>query len=185
MNITLDGFIAGPNCELDWHFSYWNEDMSKTACEELQKADTILFGRKTYLGMSAYWKTVYANHMVPREDLAFLEMVSNHRKIVFSRTLAKAEWNNSRLVSTDAVNELKRLKARPGKNMIVYGSGNFVSSLMQNGIVDEYRLWIHPVFLKTGKPFYNGDQHSDSLLLLETQTFLSGVVLLSYESNRY
>lgn len=182
MNITLDGFMAGPNCELDWHFSYWNEEMAEVATDHLKRADTILLGRVTYKAMSRHWPMIAASSVPARQDLAFASMMNNYKKVVFSTTLQSAEWSNSTLVQRDVRKEVNWLKQQTGKDMIIYGSGTIVSLLMQYGLVDELALWVHPVVLGKGKPFFKKVTDRQSLRLVSTTKFTSGVVLLYYGS---
>lgn len=172
MNLTLDGFFAGPNGELDWHFPLWNDEMSSYALAQLRTMDTILLGRCTYQSMSAYWP------LAPPEE--FTIMMNNYTKIIFSKTLKSTEWKNSRLAKENVRNEVLQLKLQPGKNIIVYGSGSLVKSLMQLDLVDEYRFWLHPVIILSGQPFFN-DFNKTSLKLIRTKSFSSGVVILYYQ----
>lgn len=181
MNITLDGFMSGPNCELDWHFKSWTSEMAETLCEQLDRADTILMGRVTYIAMAKYWPSKATDLYCPREDMAFVEMINNYTKIVFSKTLAVAGWRNSRLVNGNLADEIVKLKKQTGKDMIVYGSGQVVSALMQLGLVDEYQIWVHPVVIVRGKPLFKTLKNKPLLELFKTKTFRSGVVLLFYK----
>jgi dihydrofolate reductase len=181
MNITLDGYMSGPNCELDWHFNSWTPDMVISLCEQLDKADTILLGRVTYNAMANYWPDKVNDFSFPREDIAFAEMMNNYAKVVFSKTLEELSWNNSRLAKGNTRQEIVKLKQQPGKDMIIYGSGKLVSSLHQWGLIDEYILWVHPVVLGKGKPFFKNLQESVTMKLINTKKFSSGVVVLSYE----
>ena len=186
MNVTLDGFMAGPNCELDWHFNYWNEEMAKFASEQLSNADTILLGRVTYNAMEKYWPAKATDLSYPREDIAFACMMNSYTKIVFSKTLQKIEWNNARLIKKDISKELLRLKRQPGKDIIIYGSGSLVSALMQMDLIDEYVLWLHPVFIGKGKTLFKGPGDKFKLKLVNTRTLDSGVVILYCRvSNRF
>src|SRR5882762_1112837 len=97
MNMTLDGYMSGPDCELDWHFQSWNEEMAASASEQLAQADTILLGRVTYLAMAAYWSSKVASLSTPRADIDFADMMNSYNKIVFSKTLPAVGWSNSRL----------------------------------------------------------------------------------------
>lgn len=182
MNVTLDGFMAGPNCELDWHFRYWNDDMANYAGEELSKADTILLGRVTYSAMARYWPGKARDFWCPRQDIAFADMMNNYRKIVFSRTLAATEWGNSVIVSEDLADAIERLKQQPGKDIMIYGSGKMVRSLLPLSVIDEFQLWIHPVAIGAGKPLFRDENDISKLLLQRTKTFDSGVVVLHYVS---
>ena len=181
MNVTLDGFMAGPNCELDWHFKSWNEEMALCAAEQLSKADTILLGRVTYRAMAKYWPTQAVNLLQAREDLPFADMMNNHSKIVFSKTLQKPEWHNTLLVKDNITTATARLKQKPGKDMIIYGSGKLASALIRSGLVDEYHIWMHPVFIGKGKPLFSELDGNVNMKLFKTETFSSGVVLLYYQ----
>lgn len=180
MNVTLDGFMAGENCELDWHFYYWNEEMAEAASEQLSRADTILLGRVTYNAMAKYWPSKTNDLSFPREDMAFAEMMNSYNKIVFSNTLTVPEWHNSRLVKHNIRNEIIKLKQNPGRDIIIYGSGLLISALIQWGLIDEYALWIHPVVLGKGKSLFRGLQDKLMLELVKTKKFSSGVVIFYY-----
>lgn len=183
MNVTLDGFMSGPDCELDWHFQSWTNDMADSLYEQLSKADTILLGRITYNAMAKYWPFKAKDLSFPREDIAFAEMMNNYTKLVFSKTLLKASWNNSILVTGDVEEEIAKLKKGPGKDMIIYGSGKVVTALINSGLVDEYQLWIHPVLIGTGKPLFKNLHEKIPMKLFKTKTFANGVTILYYGSN--
>ena len=183
MNITLDGFMSGVDCGLDWHLQSWTGEMAECLSEELSKADTILLGRITYDAMSKYWPAKAIDCSFPREDIAFADMMNSYKKIVFSKTLKNVKWNNSKLVKKNIAKEIFDLKKEPGKNIIVYGSGQLVSSLMQLNLVDEYQVWIHPVLLGKGKSLFNSHNYPQqkNMKLFKTKKFSSGVVMLCYE----
>jgi len=186
INMTLDGFMAGPRCEMDWHFRYWTEEMAEITEKVLSEADTILLGRVTYEAMASYWSSVIFDLSFPREDLAIAEMMNSHTKVVFSRSLVRTCWNNSRIAGTNIRSEIARLKGdRKGhnKNIILYGSHSLLLTLLRMNLIDEYHLWIHPVFLGSGKPLFVTPP-VQQLRLLHSQTFHSGVVLLRYEAGR-
>jgi dihydrofolate reductase len=180
MNITLDGFMSGPSCELDWHFQSWTDEMAECLCEQLSKADTILLGRVTYDAMAKYWPSQSSNPSYPRKDIAFAEMMNNYPKIVFSKTLVTTEWNNSRLVKENILKEITKLKQTPGNDIIIYGSGTIVSFLSQLKLIDEYVLWIHPVILGKGRPLFK-IYNKLNLGLIKTKTFRTGVVVVYYK----
>jgi len=180
MNVTLDGYLSGPNCELDWHFERWTEEMAESACEQLSQADTILLGRVTYSAMARYWPSTVANPSFPRVDIAFAEMINGYVKVVFSKTLKTTEWNNSRLVKGSMAAEIKKLKQQPGKDLILYGSSSLVYALTQLGLVDEYQVWVHPVALGRGKPLFKDLSSPLNMELFRTKTFRSGVLLLYF-----
>lgn len=181
MNVTLDNFMSGPDCELDWHFESWSSEMAKTLCEQLDRADTILLGRVTYTAMARYWTSKAMDLSCPGEDVAFVEMINNYTKIVFSKTSAVTAWRNSKLIKGNLEDEIVKLKRQVGKDIIVYGSGRLVSALIQLGLVDEYQLWVHPVVIVKGKPLFKTLKNTTLLKLSKIKAFQSGVVLLFYK----
>lgn len=184
MNITLDGFIAGPHCELDWHFSYWSQEMSRYASEQLSQTDTILLGRVTYNAMAGYWPSVMMDTSFPRDDVAFAGMMNTHGKIVFSSTLQNLNWQNSTLLKNASRQDILDLKRQTGKDMIIYGSSKLARWLMKANLIDAYSLWIYPVILGEGKPLFHELQKKSKLRLVSTRIFGSGVILMNYQLNR-
>lgn len=184
MNITLDGYMAGPNGELDWHFECWDAQMGQRLAAELSQADTILLGRITYQAMADFWPSKTCNPICSREEYAYAVMMNHHQKVVFSRRLNKAEWNNTIILKDEIEEGMKMLREPSGlqnKNIIVYGSGRLVSALIKLEMIDEYQLYIHPVLIGEGKPFFGKYFDQQDLQLLSTTTFPSGVVLLHYQ----
>lgn len=178
VNVTLDGFMAGPDGELDWHFQYWTTEMAECLCEELEKADTILMGRITYSAMAGYWPAKAADMLYPVEDRAFATLMNNCTKIVFSRTLNNLSWSNAVVTTGNPTTEVLLLKQQEGKHIMVYGSRTLMLSLIEEGMVDEYHLWVHPVAIGRGKPlFHNALQDME---LVKAKIFRSGVVLNYY-----
>lgn len=180
MNVTLDGFMAAPDCGLDWHFKSWNEEMARATAEQLSRADTILLGGITYRGMAQYWNSNPVNLVRPRGDLDFATMLNNYPKVVFSKTMTAVSWNNARIAQRDIGEEVSELKHRDGKDMIVYGSGKIVAALTKLGLVDEFRMWVHPVVLGCGRPLFKELPETLDLSLIKTEIFSSGVVILYY-----
>ena len=180
MNVTLDGFMSGPGCELDWHFKYWTTEMAEFMEQQLACADTILLGRITYEAMASYWGPKAMDLSTPLEDRAFAHMMNSHCKVVFSETLGHLPWKNSKRIWGNLYPEIIKLKGLPGKDIMLYGSGKLADALIKQQLVDEFHLWVHPVVLGEGKAlFKNGMYHA--LKLFETKTFRSGVVALFYK----
>jgi dihydrofolate reductase len=170
--MSLDGFFEGPNHELDWFVV--DQEFFAYARDMLRGVDTILFGRKTYQHMADYWPSA------PAEEIA--DQMNNLPKIVFSRTLESAEWQNSTLVKNDAVAEISKLKQLPGKDMVILGSASLASFLLQRGLIDEYRVILNPVLLGSGSPLFQDVKQRLRLKLSRTKLFGSGVVVLYYQS---
>lgn len=168
---SLDGFFESRNKELDWVLT--DGEFFEYAKGLLRTADTLLFGRATYLHMANYWPTA------PIDEIA--EKMNNLSKIVFSKTLQRVEWNNSRLVASSIEEEVSRLKGQPGKDMVIFGSAMLASSLLQWGLVDEYRVILQPVLLGSGSPLFRDVTERIRMKLISTTTFGSGVVLLRYQ----
>ena len=177
--VTLDGFFAGPNKELDWHIV--DEEFNQYAIDLLSKVDALLFGRVTYQLMADYWPAAATNPSTPKSDLEIADKMNNLPKIVFSKTLQEVKWNNSRLVKENIAEEISKMKQQPGKDMVIFGSGSIVSTFMQHGLIDEYRIIVNPVVLGNGKPLFKGINDKQNLKLLKTRVFGSGVVILFYE----
>jgi len=174
MLISLDGYFEGLNKELDWHIV--DDEFNEYASEVLDAVDVILFGRVTYQLMAGYWPTSAAR----TDDPIIAEKMNRLPKIVFSKTLTKAEWNNTRLVRENVEEEISQLKRQPGKDLVIFGSSDLTLSLSESGLIDEYRLFVIPLFLGAGKPVLHGLKGRLRLELLRTRQFKSGVVLLCY-----
>jgi dihydrofolate reductase len=175
--VSLDGFMAGPAGEIDWFAGLADKEFEEYAVRLLESSDTLLFGRVTYQLMAGYWPTASA----AQDDPRIIAAMNDLRKIVFSRTLDKVEWKNSRLVEGDAAGEVARLKAQPGKHLVIYGSGGLVSELSPQGLIDDYRIFVAPLALGSGLPLFRGLSRRLGLRLVETKSFRAGMVLLRYE----
>ncbi|MDF2187582.1 dihydrofolate reductase family protein [Paraflavitalea sp. CAU 1676] len=180
INVTLDGYMAGPAGELDWHFPHWNHEMATFAYEQLCGMDSILLGRITYQAMASYWPYEANNTAHGRLECAYAHMMNNYTKFVFSRSLRTVEWRNARIIKKDIGKEVKALKQQDGLNIVVFGSGSIIARLMQLDLIDEYVLWVHPVALGRGIPLFRNIQGQQNLKLLQTKIFSSGVVVLYY-----
>jgi len=177
--VTLDGFFAGPNGELDWQIV--DEESHQYTIDLLSNVDALLFGRVTYQLMADYWPAAATNPSTSKGDLEIADKMNNLPKIVFSKTLRQVEWNNSRLVKDNIAQEISKMKQQPGKDMVIFGSGSIVSPLMQLGLIDEYRIIVNPVVLGNGNPLFKGINDKQTLKLLKTRVFDSGIVILFYE----
>jgi dihydrofolate reductase len=172
--VTLDGFFEGPHGEIDWHRV--DAEFNEFAAEQLDSVDVLLFGRKTYEMMAGYWPTPLAI----RDDPVIAEKMNTKSKLVFSRTLKKANWSNTLLVGENAAGELLKLKAQPGRDLIVFGSANLSAALTELALIDEYRLMVNPVVLGAGRPLFEATHERIGLTLLGTRSFGNGNVLVRY-----
>jgi dihydrofolate reductase len=173
--VSLDGYFDGPNGELDW-FTVEDEFFAYAA-EMLNSMDYILFGRKTYQMMAAYWPTPEAKS----NDPVVAAKMNDLPKIVFSKTLDKVEWENSTLIKDNLKEAMLKLKEQPGKDIVILGSGSIVSAFTQMGIIDEYRFIINPVILGEGKLHFTGSLDRKKLRLTDVKRLISGVVILYYQ----
>jgi dihydrofolate reductase len=137
--ITLNGYFQGPNRDISWHKHGVEEN--EYAVEGIKSGSTLLFGRVTYELMASYWPTPHAI----KNDPIVAEGMNNADKIVFSRTLKKAEWNNTRLVKDNIAEEIRRMKQLPGTDMTLLGSGSIATQFAQQGLIDEYQVMVDPV----------------------------------------
>jgi dihydrofolate reductase len=169
--VTLEGFFEGPNKgQIDWFL--FDDELEKYIIDTQKSADTLLFGRVTYEGMAAYW---------PSAEGRIAGFMNKVPKVVFSRTLKRADWNNTRLVKENVPEEVSQLKQQPGGDIFLIGSANLASTLMQHGLIDEYRLGVNPVILGSGTPLFKGSPDKLSLKLLEARVLKSGLVILHYK----
>ena len=175
MMVSLDGFFEGPDHDISWH--HVDEEFNDFAIQQLDEVDMLLFGRVTYAMMAAYWPTPAA----VADDPVVAGKMNHTPKLVASRTLERAEWENTRLVRTQVAAEVASLKQQPGKDLAIFGSSDLTASLMRAGLVDELRTMVNPVVLGSGKRLLEGLNERVSLKLLRTRTFRSGNVLLTHE----
>ncbi len=174
--VTLEGFFEGPKSwDIDWHETVWGEELEQLSLDQLKSADMLLFGRVTYEGMAAHW---------PSATGEVADLMNSIAKVVFSRTLERAEWRNTLLVNENAEEKVAELKQQPGKDMYIFGSANLASTLMQHGLIDEYRLAVAPLVLGGGSPLFKPSQDSTKFRLLEARPLKSGAVILRYEPER-
>jgi len=170
--ITLDGYFEGAKkWDLDWHNDVWGEELERLSIDQLRSADMLLFGRVTYEGMAAYWRTATGE---------VADLMNTLPKAVFSRTLKTAEWTNTTLINDQAVPAVLKLKQQGSGNMFVFGSGNLSATFIREGLFDEYRLLIAPVILGNGNQLFGHGLNRQRLRLLESRPLASGGVIVRY-----
>jgi len=174
MRTSLDGYVSGPDGELDWMFKTSSRDSLEHATAFLHGVDTILLGRNAYLEQAAHW---------PAQSSEMADLLNSHTKVVFSKSLDSVDWNNSRLAGADLATEITELKQQPGKNVFVTGGARLAQSLSQLRLIDEYHLTIHPVAIGAGRPLVKDLAVPCSLTLLSTRAFEGGAVQLTYRAS--
>ncbi|WP_406510179.1 dihydrofolate reductase family protein [Streptomyces sp. NBC_00212] len=181
MSVSLDGFFAGPEGEIDWHMV--DDELHGYVNEQLRPMGAFISGRVTHELMAEYWPTADTDPSASPPVVEFAGIWREMPKIVYSRTLQKADWNTT--VEHEVVPaEIEELKARPGGDLVI-GGANLAATFRRHDLIDEYRLYVHPVLLGTGKRLFS-TSHADThkLRLVETRTFGNGVVLLHHERVR-
>ena len=174
MMTTANGLYERGPWEIDWHNT--DDEFNEFAIEQLDRMDTLVFGRKTYEGMVGYWPTPEAI----ASDPIVAGKMNGLAKIVVSKTLERADWSNTRVVRDPSA--IAALKREPGKDALLIGSSDLATSLGALGLIDEYRLMVNPIALGTGKPVLAGLTADLPLTLLGTRTFKNGNVLLTYSA---
>ena len=172
--ITLNGYFKGPNGDISWHKHGAEEN--EYAAEMFKSGNTLLFGRVTYEMMASYWPTPIAI----KNDPIVAEGMNNADKIVFSRTLKKVEWSNTKIVKDNIEEEIKKMKQMPGKDMTLLGSGTILTQFAEQSLIDEYQIMVDPVVIGDGTPIFKNIKNKLDLKLTMTRTFKSGVVLHCY-----
>jgi dihydrofolate reductase len=168
--LSLDGVMEAPN---EWHFPYFNDEMGQAVGGQMTESDTLLLGRRTYEEFAAAWPS-------RPSDEPGADYMNNTPKLVASTTLTTLEWRNSRLLGGNLVDEITKLKQQPGKSISVSGSATLVRWLLRQSLLDELRLLVHPIVVGRGKRLFEGMDDRLPLKLLDSQTFSTGVLYLTY-----
>ena len=177
VQMTVDGFVAKPNGELDWMTWNWDDKLKNYVNILTDSVDTILLGRKMTDGFISYWSSVKPNS----PEYTFAQKMVNTPKAVFTKTLDKSIWPNTELAKGNLTEEVNQLKKQNGKSIIVYGGASFVSSLIKNNLIDEYHLFINPTAIGKGLTIFNGLKSNLNLKLIKSTAFDCGIVVNQFE----
>ena len=177
MSVSVDGFIEGPDRELDWHMV--DDELHSHFNEQLSGMGAFLHGRVTYELMAGFWPTADKDPSSTRPMVEFARIWRAMPKIVFSRTLQRVDWNTT-VVRDLVVEEIQELKAEPGGDLVL-GGADLAAAFMRHDLIDEYRLYVHPIVIGRGKPLFQPSDTRIKLRLADTRTFGNGVVLLRYQ----
>jgi dihydrofolate reductase len=171
--ISLDGVFEAPD---KWHFPYFNDEMGEAVGSQMAAADAMLLGRVTYQEFANFWPNQ------SKEDVDIAPYMNDTPKYVVSTTLNSVdEWQNSTLIKGDFVEEITKLKQQSGKNISVVGSGTLIRSLLRDNLLDELRLLVHPIVVGSGKQLFPSGTENTPLKLVDSKTFSTGVLYLTYQ----
>ncbi len=176
VQMTVDGYIAGINGEMDWTTRDWDDKLKKYVGDVTEPVDCIILGRKLAQGFIPYW----ASHA----EQEGADKFNSTKKVVFTKTLEKSEWDNTVLEKGDLVEEITKLKKQDGKDIIAYGGATFVSALLKHGLIDEFHLFINPSAIGNGMSIFKELDGKHDLALVKSTSFDCGIVVLNYEPQR-
>ncbi len=179
VQMTVDGYIAGPNGEMDFMVWNWDDELNNYVKEITEPVDCIVLGRKLAEGFIPYWATVAANPDHP--EFTAGKKFTDTTKVVFTKTLVKSEWDNTVLAKGDLVDEISKLKNGDGKDIIAYGGATFVSALIKQGLIDEFHLFINPSAIGNGMTIFKELDRKQNLTLVKSTSFGCGIVAFNYE----
>jgi dihydrofolate reductase len=182
VQMSVDGYIAGPNGEMDWLVWNWDNKLKGYVNELTESVDTILLGRKMTEGFISYWTDLMSKPDDPW--YAFAKKMIETPKFVFTKTLNKPEWINTEIATGDLAKEINELKSQNGKNIIVYGGASFDSSLIREGLIDEYHLFVNPAAIGNGMTIFKDLNKIQKFTLIKSIAFDCGIVLLHYDSKK-
>ncbi|MFA5328552.1 MAG: dihydrofolate reductase family protein [Prolixibacteraceae bacterium] len=179
MQMTINGYVAQPNGENDW--MTWNPDDELIAFMNslIDSSDTLLLGRKTAAGILNYWEDTAKNN----PDAPFAKKIVDIPKVVFTKTLDKSTWNNTSLAKGNLADEITGLKKQNGKDILVFGGAGFVSSLIKEGLIDEYHLIINPTAMGNGMTIFNSLDTIRKFTPIQSKLYPGGKIVLSYKPN--
>lgn len=181
MQISVDGFVAGPNGEMDWMEWNWGDDIKDYVGAIHANVDTLVLGRNLAQGFIPHWAAAVTK---PEENNEFARKMNDAPKIVFSKTLKKSEWDNTQIAGGDLNDEITKLKRAPGADLITYGGAKLVSNLISQNLIDEYHLFINPSSIGTGLAIFQSLQQRLALSLVASRSFSCGIVVLYFEPKK-
>ncbi len=182
VQITVDGYVAGPNGEMDWMIFGWDDKLKNYVTEITESVDCIVLGRKLAEGFIPHWAAVAVKPDDPEYSAG--KKFTQTPKVVFSNSLDLSEWENTVIAQGDIVEEIRELKSQDGKDIIAYGGATFVSELIKYGLVDEFHLFINPSVIGNGMTIFTGLDRKQNLALVKSTAFECGIVVLYYEPKR-
>ncbi|MGH9875851.1 MAG: dihydrofolate reductase family protein [Pyrinomonadaceae bacterium] len=177
-SVTLDGYFTDKNNDMSWAHRQADPEWSAFTAENAKSGGELLFGRVTYDLMASFWPTAGAASAFPE----VAEGMNKAPKVVFSKKMDKASWNNTRVIRGDLAAEIRKLKEEPGDGLVLMGSGSIISQIALKGVIDEYQLVVNPIALGQGRTMFEGIEDKLNLGLSSTRAFKNGNVLLVYKA---
>lgn len=178
MLTSIDGYFEGPNHDLSWHNV--DKEFNKFAIAQLKETDLLFFGHTTYDMMASFWPSEHAI----KTDPVVAGLMNKTKKVVFSKTLKKAAWNNTTILKDVIPSKIFKLKKQKGKYISIFGSSNLALSFIKHGLIDEFRIMVNPLVLGKGTTLFNGINNKLALKLIDTKTFRNGNTLLTYTQEK-
>jgi dihydrofolate reductase len=186
--VTLDGYMVGPDEDISWVIDGFDAEMQEDIADAMSRdADVFVFGRVTYEIFAAYWPSAVpydegdeVNPAEGKEDPRIIRALNESPKLVASRTLGGSDWHGTRIVRDGLEDEIRSLKRQPGKGISIQGSASIVQALGRADLIDEYRLFVHPVMLGAGTPLFAGGAGRQDFELADLKRYANGVVAMTY-----
>ena len=182
VQMTVDGYIAGPKGEMDWLTFNWDDEVKQCVTAITEPVDTIVLGRRLAEGFIPHWASVAADPNHP--EVAGGKKFTDTSKVVFTKTLDESTWNNTVLAKGDLVEEITKLKEQGGGDIIAFGGATFVSALIKHSLIDEFHLFVNPAAIGNGMAIFKELEGKQPLTLVRATAFDCGIVLLTYELKR-
>lgn len=178
VQISVDGYVGGPNGEMDWLVRDWDAELIQYVTALTESFDCIVLGRKLAEGFIPHWAGVAAD--VNHPEHAAGQKFTQTPKVVFTKSLERSAWNNTVLAKGDLVTEIMALKQQPGQDLIAYGGATFVSALIKHGLIDEFHLFVNPTAIGSGLAIFKELNGKQNLNLVKATAFECGIVVLNY-----
>lgn len=178
VQMTVDGYIAGPNGEMDWIVWNWDDKLKQYVTDLTEPVDCIVLGRRLAEGFIPHWAAVAAN--LDHPEFSAGKKFTDTAKVVFTKTLDRSDWANTVLAKGSLVDEITHLKKQDGQDIIAYGGATFVSALIQHGLIDEFHLFINPTAIGNGMSIFKELDRTQNLTLVKSTSFDCGIVVLNY-----
>ena len=178
-SVTVDGYFTDKDGDMSWAHKQDDPEWNAFTAENAKSGGELLFGRVTYDLMASFWPTPAAAKMFPE----VAEGMNKSPKVVFSRKMDQASWNNTRVIKGDLAEEIRKLKQAPGDGLVLMGSGSIISQIALAGVIDEYQMVVNPLALGKGRTMFDGIKDQLNLTLASTRAFKNGNVLLTYKSS--